>query len=121
MGMTRFYTAILIFIFGFSFAQELPELDQQKMDELREVIYYHDNGQMSQKGTFNAEGKLHGVWTSYDINGNKTMVGIYKNNRKVGKWLIWNDGTLREIEYSNSKVVSVSEWQDKVQLAVSNR
>lgn len=121
MRVTRVFAAILIFTVGFSFAQELPNLEQPKTDDLREVIYYHDNGTISQKGTFNAEGKLHGVWTSYDLNGKKTMVGIYNNNKKVGKWLIWNDDTLREIEYSNSKIVSVSEWQDKVQLAVSNR
>jgi len=118
--MTKVFTAILLFSIGFSYAQEITDSNKRKTDKLNEVVYYHDNGVIAQKGTFNSKGKLHGTWVSYDANGKKTMIGSYDNNKKVGKWLIWNDDSLKEVEYSDSEIISISEWQDKVQLAVND-
>ena len=82
--------------------------------------YYHDNGAIEQQGTINKEGELHGVWTSYDLDGNKVTVGNYMNNKKVGKWLFWSGDKLKEVDYIDSKIASVSEWTDKVQVVTSN-
>tara|TARA_B100000809_G_C15103720_1_gene517918 strand:+ start:123 stop:452 length:330 start_codon:yes stop_codon:yes gene_type:complete len=103
-----------------TFAQEKPKAELNKDGDLTVATYYHDNGVVEQQGTFNKEGELHGIWTSYDLNGNKVTVGNYVNNKKVGKWLFWSGTKLKEVDYIDSKIASVSEWTDKVQLATSN-
>ena len=88
--------------------------------DLVEATYYYEDGTIQQQGTFK-DGKLHGIWTSYDVNGNKLAVGIYKNGVKTGKWLFWTNSSLKEVEYIDSRIVSVHEWKDKNELAIRNR
>ena len=80
------------------------------------ATYYYDNGKVQQEGFFK-DGKLDGVWVSYDENGNKTAIAEYKNGKKVGKWFFWTDesekgfATLSEVDYSNNKIASVKNWK----------
>lgn len=97
------------------------ENQNRKKGDLTEATYFYADGTIQQKGTFNAKGKLHGTWTSYDVNGNKLAVGNYDNNVKVGKWFFWTDGLLKEVDYIDSRIVSVNEWKDKTKVAVRNR
>ncbi len=103
-----------------SFGQEQKKVDVKKDGELKVATYYYDNGVVEQQGTFNADGKLHGVWTSFDTNGNKLALGNYDNGKKVGKWLFWSNNKLREVDYVDSKIASVSEWKDEVKVAITN-
>ena len=64
------------------------------------------------------DGKLVGMWVSYDINGVKKAIGEYNNGQKIGKWLFWNDKTLSEVDYSESRITSVKNWK---QDAIVNR
>ncbi|PIV95166.1 MAG: nicotinic acid mononucleotide adenyltransferase, partial [Flavobacteriaceae bacterium CG17_big_fil_post_rev_8_21_14_2_50_33_15] len=41
--------------------------------------------------------------------GEKVTSGNYENGKKVGKWLFWNDDTLKEVNYENSQISSVVE------------
>lgn len=118
--MKKIFAVLLMLSITLTFAQETKKVDVNKDGDLTVATYYHDNGAVEQQGTFNQEGELHGVWTSYDVDGNKTMVGNYVNGQKVGKWLFWSNNKLKEVDYVDSKIASVSEWTDKVQLAVRN-
>lgn len=89
-------------------------------DNLIEATYYYADGTIQQKGTFK-KGKLHGTWTSYDVNGQKMAVGNYKDGIKTGKWFFWTDNSLKEVDYINSRIVRVHEWKDKNELAIRNR
>jgi len=102
-------------------AQEKQIKKVNKDTKLVEVEYYYDNGNLQQKGTFNEQGKLHGKWVSYDINGDKLSVGSYDNGKKVGKWFFWTKESLKEVDYSNSRIVSVSKWDNKTQVAIRNK
>jgi antitoxin component YwqK of YwqJK toxin-antitoxin module len=110
----------ILFISLSVFAQEKSNVTYDKKGDLTEATYYYEDGKIQQQGTFNKQGKLHGVWTSYDINGDKLSVGNYDNGRKVGKWLFWTKDFLKEVEYSDSKIVSVNQWENKSKLAVRN-
>lgn len=103
-----------------TYAQEMKKVNVDRQGDITIATYYHDNGTIEQQGAFNEAGQLHGVWTSYDASGRKVTVGNYENGKKVGKWLFWSGDKLREVDYVDSKITSVSEWTDKVQLAVSN-
>ncbi|MEH6537051.1 MAG: nicotinic acid mononucleotide adenyltransferase [Psychroserpens sp.] len=119
--MKKIFTILLMLTVTCTFAQEKPKSDLKKDGDVTFATYYHDNGAVAQQGTFNKEGELHGVWTSYDLIGNKVTVASYENGNKVGKWLFWSGDKLREVDYKDSKITSVSEWTDKVQLAVNNK
>lgn len=118
--MKKIFEVLLMLSVTMTFAQEAKKVDVNKDGDLTVATYYYDSGVVEQQGTFNQEGELHGVWTSYDLDGNKTMVGNYVNGKKVGKWLFWSDTKLKEVDYVDSKIAGVSEWTDKVQLAISN-
>lgn len=84
------------------FAQKERTLKLNKETNLIEVVYYHDNGVVSQMGTYTADGKLEGKWLSFDKEGNKTVTAFYSEGKKVGKWIYFFDGNLKEVDYSKN-------------------
>ncbi len=112
--------AIAMMIGMVSFAQQKTTFEENQATGLIDATYYHENGQISQMGSYTKEGKLQGIWTSYDVKGNKVALGNYSNGKKVGKWLFWSNNKLKEVDYVDSKITNVSEWSDKTQLVVSN-
>lgn len=106
-----------------SFAQENKDNRVLKLNneaQLIEATYYHDNGVVSQTGTYTLEGKLQGEWKTFDKQGNKTVSAEYNNGKKVGKWFYWTDDVLREVDYSNNAIASVSEWTNETKLVTNN-
>ena len=47
----------------------------------------------------------------YDEKGNKVAVGEYTDGLKTGKWIFFNENSLCEVAYENSKVSSVKNLQ----------
>jgi len=105
---------------SFSYAQKERTLKLNKETNLIEVVYYHDNGEISQTGFYTADGKLHGEWFSYCKEGNKIISAKYDKGAKVGKWFYWSGKTLKEVDYSNNAVASVSEWTNSESKVASN-
>ncbi|RBP34446.1 toxin-antitoxin system YwqK family antitoxin [Oceanihabitans sediminis] len=114
---------ILFFVFMISvasFAQQERTLKLNKETGFIEVVYYHDNGVVSQTGFYTADGKLQGEWLSFDQEGKKTVSGNYDNGKKVGKWFYWNDKTLKEVDYNKNAIASVVSWTNSSGVALSN-
>ncbi|MGB5379108.1 toxin-antitoxin system YwqK family antitoxin [Muriicola sp.] len=106
--MKRFTcTFVLLLVTVFSFGQKDKELKMNDETGLIEAVYFHDNGQVSQKGTFNLDRKLHGEWISYNEEGNIIAQGFYERGLRTGTWTFWQDGTMKKVEYSNNAVASV--------------
>ena len=91
-----------------SFAQQKRDLKLNKDDNLIEVTYYHDNGVVSQTGTYTLEGKLQGEWLSFNTEGKKIVSANYDNGVKVGKWFYWNDKTVKVVDYDKNEIASVN-------------
>ena len=109
--MKKIMILATLVISGFTFAQaNKPVLEQE--GNLVNAIYYYDNGQVQQQGHFK-DGKLEGSWVAYDTNGNKKSIGEYSNGEKTGKWFFWNDKTLSEVDYTNSRIASVKSWKQE--------
>ncbi len=90
-----------------SFAQQKKELKHNETTNLIDATYFHDNGKISQEGTFDLAGKLHGEWTSFDDKGEKVSMGAYDKGIRTGKWFFWTDGNVKEVEFSNNAIASV--------------
>ena len=105
--MKKIMIFIAVLCVGFTFAQKKRTLELNKATNLTEVTYYHDNNQVSQTGFYDADGKLHGEWTSYSLDGNKLASAKYENGKKVGKWFFWVNNTLQEVDYAEG-VIAVS-------------
>lgn len=111
----------IAFLIGvLSFAQQERDLKLNKNTNLIEVVYYHDNGAVSQTGAYTLDGKLQGEWLSFNTKGKKQVSANYNNGKKVGKWFFWNDTTLKEIDYNNNVIANISDWEVKSPVAVSN-
>lgn len=97
----------MIFVTAFTYGQENRVQKLNKETNLIEVTDYHDNGMISQEGTFNLKGQLHGEWLSYDDLGNRISQGSYENGDKSGKWFFWSNDTMKEVEYNKNQIASV--------------
>ena len=115
MKRTMLLCALIISMI--SYAQQERVLKLNKDTNLIDVIYYHDNGVISQTGSYTLDGKLQGEWLSFNAEGKKVVSANYDNGLKVGKWFYWNDETLKEVDYSNNKIANVNEWTSKASLA----
>lgn len=110
LEMKKIFVIAVMLCVSFAFAQDNKNVKYEANGDLTEATYFYDNGVIRQEGTFNKDGKLHGVWASYDVNGEKVAVGKYENGKKVGKWTFWSkDNIVREVNYSDSRIVNVSE------------
>jgi antitoxin component YwqK of YwqJK toxin-antitoxin module len=98
--------ALLLTVYGFA---QKANVQTEKVGDLTKATYYYENGNIEQQGTFNSEGKLHGEWVSYDVNGEKLAIGKYDNGKKVGKWLFWQKGVVKEVDYKDSKITNVND------------
>ncbi|AEH00593.1 toxin-antitoxin system YwqK family antitoxin [Lacinutrix sp. 5H-3-7-4] len=117
--MRNILTVLMLLAFTITYAQEVKPKFEKNGDQT-EATFYHDNGEVAQKGLFNKNNKLQGVWTSFDAQGNKVASGTYNNGVKVGKWFFWNNETLKEVDYINNAIANVSEWQTKDRVADNN-
>ena len=119
--MKKILVVLVMLCVSFTYAQKERELSLDTEKDLIEVVYYHDNGQISQTGFYTKEGKLHGEWFSYCKEGNKLVSAKYDNGKKVGKWFYWNNDTLTEVDYSNNAIANVNKWTNTNSSVVSNK
>jgi antitoxin component YwqK of YwqJK toxin-antitoxin module len=117
--MKKYILIALVFIGTTVAAQNINQPKLETKGPLTVATYYYDNGSVQQEGTFNKNGALEGLWTSYDFKGNKLSQGNYSNGIKTGKWFFWTENSLKEVDFVNSKIMNVSEWDRKSQLAIS--
>ncbi|OEK09479.1 nicotinic acid mononucleotide adenyltransferase [Flavivirga aquatica] len=115
----------ILFTFAFlitvvSFAQQERTLKFNKDTNLIDVVYYHDNGAVSQTGAYTTDGKLQGEWLSFNTEGKKVISANYDNGQKVGKWFYWKETTLKEVDYNSNAIASVKDWEFKNPIASSN-
>ena len=111
--MKKFILIFAFLITVVSFAQQKRDLKLNKDTNLIEVVYYHDNGVVSQTGTYTADGKLQGEWLSFDTEGKKIVSANYDNGKKVGKWFYWTNETIKEVDYSNNAIAGLKESEVK--------
>jgi antitoxin component YwqK of YwqJK toxin-antitoxin module len=102
------YTLALLVVMTFSYGQKEKEFKMNTDTGLIEATYFHDNGAISQKGTFNLERKLHGEWISYNQEGDKIAQGSYENGLRTGTWMFWQDETMKKVEYDDNVVASIN-------------
>ncbi len=76
------------------------------------ATYFHDNGEIAQTGEF-LKGKLHGEWKMFDEAGNKIASGAYVNGKKTGKWFFWKGEELKEVDFEDSRIVSITQRDAK--------
>ncbi|WOD45266.1 toxin-antitoxin system YwqK family antitoxin [Hwangdonia lutea] len=97
-----FVFAFLITVVSFAQDQQKRDLKLNKDTNLIDVVYYHDNGVVSQTGSYTVDGKLQGAWLSFNTEGKKIVSANYDNGKKVGKWIYWIDGIKKEVNYKNN-------------------
>ncbi|WP_333694158.1 toxin-antitoxin system YwqK family antitoxin [Flavobacterium sp.] len=109
--MKKLLIAAMLVVSGVVLAQE-NNVKHEVVDQMVKSTFYHDNGQVQQEGYYK-DGKVHGQWVSYDVNGKKVSMGQYDNGVRVGKWFFWTGGDLTEVDYSQSKIAQVRKWSQE--------
>lgn len=105
--------AVLTFVMLFSVAlmaqEENIKPTFEKDGDIITATYFHENGEVEQTGEM-LNNKPHGKWVSYDDEGNKTAVAYYKEGTKTGKWFIWFEDKLTEVDYRDNAIINVVNW-----------
>ncbi|NJN50133.1 MAG: nicotinic acid mononucleotide adenyltransferase [Polaribacter sp.] len=115
--MKKVILSVATLFLAFSLNAQTIEPNYSVENEKVKVTYYHENGNVKIIGYFKDK-KLSGQWTSYDLNGNKTQIAFYENGKKVGKWFVWNNDTLKEINFENNAIVSINNWKQDSRVAL---
>lgn len=112
-GITLIFALIFTVVIN---AQDIKPVYEQNGDMLK-ATYFHDNGAVSQEGHF-LNGKLHGEWKMFGEDGQKIAMGEYNQGKKTGKWFFWDDRTLKEVDFVDSKIANVTQWNSAGQVVV---
>ena len=113
-GITLIFALIFSVVIN---AQDLKPVFEQDGDILK-ATYFHENGVVSQEGYF-LNGKLHGEWKMFGEDGKKIAMGEYTEGKKTGKWFFWDAKKLKEVDFVDSKIANVTEWNNAGQLVVN--
>lgn len=103
-------TLLLLFCIT-AFSQE-QKVDYEKINnEMIKVTYYFaDNSDLIEReGFFDGNGKLHGTWVSYNLEGNKTSIAHYLNGKKDGVWTYFKEDKINLVTYKENKIIKVEE------------
>ncbi|KAB5490977.1 MULTISPECIES: toxin-antitoxin system YwqK family antitoxin [Flagellimonas] len=115
MKKAVFFLAVMFSVCMFS-QQTKPTLE--KVGKMVKATYFHENGEVSQTG-YMLKGKLHGDWLMFDTNGKKIAAGKYDNGKKTGKWFFWKEDILREVDFSDNRIVNVKDWSQSEVVSVN--
>jgi antitoxin component YwqK of YwqJK toxin-antitoxin module len=113
--MKKLATLIILFAGVIGYSQDIEPTFEAE-GNLVKATYYYEDGSISTQGYF-LDKALTGEWTRFDRKGNKTQIAYYDNGKKVGKWFVWGNKSLKEINYSNNAVVNVNLWKQEGKLA----
>lgn len=117
--MKNIYLLAIVFLMVTTgVAQKKEEIKHNKETNLIEATYFHDNGQISQMGTFDLKGKLHGEWVSFNELGEKVSEGAYINGKRTGKWIFWDKEVIREVEFNSDGIASVVNKDPNTKLVI---
>lgn len=106
----------LVFLAGFSAVAQEKEV--VRTDKSLKISTFHDNGILAQTG-HQLKGKNHGVWQSYDKQGNRMAIGEYTHGKKTGTWVFWINKQVVEVTYQDNQIAQVSYWEPDAK-AVAN-
>lgn len=106
--MKKIVILVALFIGSIAFSQQ-KNVQLEEVNGLVKATYLFNNGNIEQQGFFK-DGKLDGIWTSYDESGKKKSVAEYKDGVKVGKWFFWNGNNLSEVDFSRNTIADVKKW-----------
>ena len=115
--MKKYMILSALILSGVVFAQEIEPKYEIEGNLIKTTSFY-ENGQIKQVG-FYKNGKVQGKWLSFSESGEKLAQGEYNNGIKTGKWFFWNQNTLSEVDYRDSRVAEVKKWS-KETLALRN-
>ena len=119
--MKNFVIIVAILFSGAVFAQDGKPVLEPFGKKLK-ATYFFENGQVQQEGYF-VDGKLDGIWISYNEAGDKIASGEYLAGVKTGKWFFWSQNndkkSLCEVDFSNNQISKVKNWRQDA-LANSN-
>jgi antitoxin component YwqK of YwqJK toxin-antitoxin module len=113
--MRKIITICMLSIATIGFAQSNKPTFKAEGD-LVKATYYYENGAVKTQGFFKDK-KLTGIWTRFDKGGNKTQLANYNEGKKVGKWFIWTEDSLKEINYEDNVIASVNIWKPESKIA----
>ena len=118
--MKKYILIALVFIGTNAYAQTTNQPNLEVKGDVTVATYFYDNGTVQQEGAFNNNGELDGLWTSYDFNGDKlSHREPIRDGIKTGKWFFWTENALKEVDFVDSKITNINEWNRKSELAIS--
>jgi uncharacterized protein len=88
-------TEKLVYEQGVRVGQLTPTMSETSGDieDIFEVVRYHNNKKIRERGYQTTAGLQHGLWHTYYENGNKQSEGVYDNGQMSGEWKFWYENS----------------------------
>lgn len=118
--MKAFILVFVLFLWTPVLSQQERVLEPDPAAGVTKVTYFHSNGAISQTGYYDAKGRLHSDWVSYDEDGNQLAAGTYQHGQRTGKWMFWGADKLTEVNFSGNTILDKTEWHTGCTLAQSD-
>ena len=120
--MKKLLMTAFIFTSFAMFAQNIVNAEAPKPvyeieDGLVKVTNFYESGEIREQGFYDADKKLTGEWIQFDKTGKRTIIANYYKGAKVGTWLVLQGDKVLQLDYEQSRVANVSEWNDTSILA----
>jgi len=108
--MKTILNLVIMLFCAVAFGQD-QKVEYKKLDnDLVKVTYYYaDNSNLIEREGFFNDGKLHGTWVSYNIEGNTTTIANYVNGKKDGVWTYFKKDKVNVVTYKLNKIINVEE------------
>tara|TARA_R110002073_G_scaffold8207_1_gene45635 strand:- start:78138 stop:78935 length:798 start_codon:yes stop_codon:yes gene_type:complete len=76
--------------------------------------FFHKNGQLRLIKTYNDKSQYHGNFSSFFIDGGKSVTGIYRDNKREGVWNFHypNGNRIARLVYSKGEVKKYNLWYE---------
>ncbi len=108
----------IVCLLAVSFVQaQVKQPNYEVSGDLVKATYYYEDGKIHKQGFFKDK-LVTGTWTEFDKKGNKLAIAHYDMGKKIGTWFQWKGNLLRQINFENNIIVSVSTWKEDTKLAV---
>lgn len=111
-------TLIIAVIFSIGLSAQEIKPTFEKEGKMVKATYFHDNGEIAQTG-YLLNGKLHGQWYMYSVEGKKLATGKYVDGKRSGKWFFWKEDILKEVDFEDNRIAYVKNWNKSEVVSVN--
>jgi antitoxin component YwqK of YwqJK toxin-antitoxin module len=110
--MKKFLGVIIVGFVMLSVTANAQTVVYEEMGDVVKMTKYFEGTDQIQEEGFFKDGKSHGQWTQYTVNGEIAIEATYVYGKKEGIWFVWSGDrdSLYEVVYLDNRISETKSW-----------